>query len=139
MRSFLCVSVCFLYDGVWIILIYDRIGPSQDALSNIIIITLLVFTIDAAIYIYGHFTTEKKRQFVNVYFESNQFLVGSLLVLWMIGFDIVSYAIYRQFEQTEVYPADDYYVAGGESAKREPQILQLPNQRIAVALDLTRV
>lgn len=95
-----------------------------------------LLVLHAATWVYCR--TDEERAFRwRLYLESNQFLVGTLLYLWIVGFNIVSWVIYRQFEQNEPYPADDYYVSSldeaGRGAQMAPLILNLPDKRLALA------
>lgn len=114
----------------------DRIGPRQDALATILAPSLFLLLLHGAIWVYSR--TEGDRAFRwRLYLESNQFLVGTLLYMWIVGFNIVSWVIYRQFERNEPYPADDYYVASldetGRGAGLAPLVLNLPDKRLALA------
>jgi hypothetical protein len=67
-----------------------------------------------------------------IYIASNQYLVGGLLYMWLTGYMIISFVIYHQFEQTERYPADDYYITTEGSGTVMPELLVLPDGRLAV-------
>lgn len=112
------------------------VGPQQDALATIIVPSLFLLGLHGAIWAYCRAEEERASRW-RLYLESNQFLVGTLLYFWIIGFNIVSWVIYRQFERNEPYPADDYYLAGlseaGRVAQLTPLILNLPDKRLALA------
>ena len=97
----------------------------------------IVVAIHFSLYLYGNKLDADSGRLTGWtdYIKSNQLLVGILLYLWIIGFNIVSFVIYRQFEQSEVLPADDFYICTWERSGREPLVIRLPDHSIAIGME----
>lgn len=116
-----------------------RFGPQQDSISSIIIILSLIGLVHLLLYLLFLFQDQTTRW--DDYVDSNQFLVGVLLWIWIVGYNVVSWVIWHQFERDERYPADDYYVEGqAERIMGEggwgPTVVQLPSETLQLAMPL---
>lgn len=109
-----------------------RFGPRQDASATALLSTVTILAIHGLFYILAW---QHKGHVWRDYKTSNQFLVGVLIYIWILGYDLVSWVIWCQFEKRETYPADDYYVAAGPSVGGEqPVLLEVPSEQLALGL-----
>ncbi|PJF17968.1 hypothetical protein PSACC_02275 [Paramicrosporidium saccamoebae] len=103
----------------------NPVGPREDALLSIAMLCVSILLTHLPIYLMAPSAWR-------VYISSNQYLVGGLLYMWLTGYMIISFVIYHQFERTERYPADDYYIMSEGSGAAMPELLVLPDGRLAV-------
>lgn len=109
-----------------------RFGPRQDASTAALLSTISIVAFHLLFYIlsWGWKGTGWRE-----YQDSNQFLVGLLVDIWILGYDLVSWVIWCQFEKRETYPADDYYVAAGPSESgAQPVLLEMPSEQLALGI-----
>lgn len=115
-----------------------RFGPQQDSLSSITIILSLIGSVHLLLYLLFLVRAQSARW--DEYVDSNQFLVGVLLWIWIVGYNVVSWVIWHQFERDERYSADDYYVEGQSEGMVEggwgPTVVQLPSEALQLAMPL---
>lgn len=117
-----------------------RFGPLQDAIPTIITV-IVILTMGHLLFYLLCLLGGEREVATDItfnllwlsYIRSNQFFVGILVNLWIIGYNTVSWFIYRQFERRDVYPADDFYIAtseraanGGEIASHVSAMVQTP-------------
>lgn len=100
-----------------------RFGPLQDATSTLFITLVVVGFYHAMLCLLNWCrlpsATVDGQTIWQLYSTSSQFLIGGLLYLWIVGYNVVSWVIWKQFEQSDNYPADDFYIARNDRRNEE--------------------
>jgi hypothetical protein len=115
-----------------------RFGTAEDA--SITIIAVLVSSA-IAICVLAIASATTGRPLLRLFMLSNQIVAAMLLFAWIAAYSLISLVIWHQFERSERYPADDYYLVPGEGAAESeglcanvPIVVQLPDDQVGLAV-----
>lgn len=86
-----------------------RFGPKEDSTILLRSFALAFLLIHGAAFGLSQVNPTHQDP-MTLYFANQRLLVGLLLAAWLIGFNLINWAIWLQFESSEQSPIDDYDV-----------------------------